>query len=180
MTVRQCIIVFHPLARYGRRSGNLSPLSPWVRNCMPKCVFGCSFDFWISVKLPSKKPRLLQTETVGNPGLRVAVRLTIKIKVGKRPHRKVPIVPKAKQNASPHSLIRWTSSMHANKIFARKVRCSKTSLHSLLRRCSGSTQTTCHLIDSLISPAKQIPAFHAALRVSLQYENAEIFSFDSS
>ena len=63
---------------------------------MPKCVFGHSFDFWMSVKLPSKKPRLLQTETVGNPGSRVAVRPTIEIKVGKHPRRKVPIVPKAK------------------------------------------------------------------------------------
>lgn len=36
------------------------------------------------------------------------------------------------------------------------------------------------LVDahSLISPAKQIPAIRAVLKVSLQYENAEIFCLD--
>ena len=61
------------------------------------------------MKLPSKKPRLLQTETVGDPGSSVAVRPTIDIEEGKRPHRKVPMVQKTKQKARPHSLIRWTS-----------------------------------------------------------------------
>jgi hypothetical protein len=65
-------------------------------------------------------------------------------------------------------------------MFARKIEYSVISLHSLSCRCSGSTQMTCHLMHSLISPAKRIPAFRAALRVSLQYENAETLSFESS
>jgi len=155
------------------------PLSPWVRKWMVNCVFGCSFDLWISVKLPSKKPRLLQTETVGNPGLSIAVSPTIDIKVGNHPCRKVPMVPNTRQNARPHSLIRWTLLMHTNKMFAQKVGYSVISLHSLSCRCSGSTQMTCHLRHSLISSAKWIPAFCAALSVSLQYENVETLSFES-
>jgi hypothetical protein len=121
-----------------------------------------------------------ETETVGDPGSSVAVSPTIDIEEGKRPRRKVPIVPKARRKARPHSLIKWTSSTDANKMFARKIEYSVISLHSLSCRCSGSTQMTCHLMHSLISPAKRIPAFRAALRVSLQYENAKTLSFESS
>ena len=130
--------------------------------------------------MPSKKPRLLQTETVGDPGSSVAVRPTIDIEEGNHPRRKVPMVPKARRKARPHSLIRWTLSTDANKMFSRKIEYSVISLHSLSCRCSGSTQMTCHLMHSLISPAKWIPVFRAALRVSLQYENAETLSFESS
>jgi len=146
---------------------------------MVNCIFGCSFDLQISVKLPSKKPRLLQTETVGNPGSSFVVSPTIDTEVGNHPCRKVPMVPNAKRNARPHSLIRWTLLMHANKMFAQKVGYSMISLHSLSRRCSESTEMTCHLRHSLISSVKQIPAFRVALRVSLQYENAETSSFES-
>ena len=151
-----------------------------MRNLTVNCVFGRSFDLRMSVKLPSKKPRLFQTETVGNPGSSVAVRPTIDNDKGKHPRRKAPTVPKARRNARPHSSIRWTSSMEANKMFARNVEYSVISLHSLSCRCLGSTQTTCHLMHSLISLAKRVPAIRAALRVSLQYENVETPSFDSS
>lgn len=143
------------------------------------CVFGRSFDLRMSVKLPLKKPRLLQTETVGDPGSSVAVRPTVDIE-GKHPRRKVPMVPKARQNARPYSLIRWTSSTETNKMFAQKIGYPVIFLHSLSCKCSGSTQMTCHLMHSLIFPAKRIPAFRAALRVSLQYGNAETLSFESS
>ena len=101
-----------------------------------------------------EETRLSQTEIVGGPGSSVAVRPTIDTEAGKHPRRKVPTVPKARRKSRPHSLIRWTSSTHANKMFARKVEYSVISLHSLSRKCSGSTQTTCHLIHSLISSAK--------------------------
>ena len=52
----------------------------------------------MSMKLPSKKSRLLQTETVGSPGLSVAVRPTIDTEAGKHPHRKVPMVPRLDEN----------------------------------------------------------------------------------
>ena len=104
-----------------------------MRNWTVNCVFGRSFDLRMSVKLPSKKPRLLQTETVGDPGSSVAVRPTIDIEEGKRPRRKVPMVPKARRNARPHSLIRWTSSTDANKMLARKIEYSAISLHSLVQ-----------------------------------------------
>jgi len=55
----------------------------------------------MNVKFPSKKSRLLQTETVGDPGSSVAVRPTIDIKVGKCPHRNVPMFPKVKEMQDP-------------------------------------------------------------------------------
>jgi len=113
-------------------------------------------------------------------GSSVAVRPTMDIEEGKCPRRKVPMVPKARWNARPHSLIRWTSSTDVNKMLAPKIKYSAISHHSLSCRCSGSTQMTCHLMHSLISPAKWTPAFRAALRVSLQYENVETLSFESS
>ena len=71
-------------------------MSLWVRNCTVNCIFRRSFDLQMSLKFPSKKPRLLQTATVSDPGSSVAVRPTIDIKEGKHPHRKDPTVPKAR------------------------------------------------------------------------------------
>ena len=96
------------------------------------------------------------------------VRPIIETEGGNCPRRKVPMVPNAERNARPHSLIRWTSSTHTNKMVARKVGYSVISLHSLSCRCSGSTQMTCHSMHSLISPAKRIPALRATLKVSWQ------------
>jgi len=137
-------------------------------NWMVNCVFGRSLDFLISLKLPSKKPRLLQTDSVGKPGSRVAVRPIMEIDDGKRPRKKVPIRVKAGRKERPQELIRWTSSTHANKTLHRKVGLSVISRHSLSRRCSGSTQTTCQRLHSLISVAKRSPVFLASVRVSEQ------------
>ena len=72
------------------------------------------------MKFPLKKPRLLQTETIGSssPGLSVMVKLIIETEEGNHPHRKLPMVPNTKQNARPHSLKRWTLTTHTNKMFA--------------------------------------------------------------
>jgi len=123
---------------------------------------------------------LLGQQILSPIGSSIAVRPTIDIEEGKHPCRKVPIVPKARRNARPHLLIRWTSSTDVNKMLAQKIEDSAIYHHSLSCRCSGSTQMTCHLMHSLILPAKWTPAFHAVLRVSLQYENAETLSFESS
>src|SRR6266568_969191 len=98
---------------------------------MVNCVFGHSFDLLISLKLPSKKPRLLQTETVGGPGSRVADRPTTDIDEGKRPRRKVPMRLNVGRNEIPQVLMRWTSSTHAKSTLLRKVGPSVISLHSL-------------------------------------------------
>ena len=124
--------------------------------------------------------RGLQTEIVDEPGSRVAVRPTTDMEAGNRPRKKVPIVVKAGRNERPQTLIKWTSSMHPNKTLDRKVGLSVISLHSLSRKCSGSTQITCHLIHSFIRSDNRVPAFRASLRVSWQYEKAETFSFHSS
>ena len=89
-------------------------------------------------------------------------------------------IVKAVQNERPQTLVKWTLSMHPNKTLDRKVGLSVISLHSLLHKCSGSTQITCHLIHSFITSDNWVPAFHASLRVSWQYKKAETFSFDSS
>jgi len=47
------------------------------------------------------------------------------------------MVPNTRQNARPHSLIRWTLLMHTNKMFAWKVGYSVISLHSLLCSAQG-------------------------------------------
>ena len=135
---------------------------------MVNCIFGCSLDFLISLKLPLKKPRLLQTDSVGKPGSRVAVRPIMEINNGKQPHKKVPMRVKAGQKERPQELIRWTSSMHTNKTLLQKVGLSMNSCHSLSQKCSGSTQTTCQQVHSLISAAKHSPVFLASVRVSKQ------------
>ena len=50
------------------------------------------------MKFPSKKPRLLQTETIGSgsPGLNVVVKLIIETEEGNHPHRKLLMVPNTK------------------------------------------------------------------------------------
>ena len=48
-------------------------------------------DLLISLKHPAKKPRLLQTDSVGKSGSRVAVRPRMEIDEGKRPRKKVPM-----------------------------------------------------------------------------------------
>ena len=106
------------------------------------CIFGCSLDRWMRRKLPSKKPRLLQTDVVGAPGSSVAWRPTTDINARKHPQKKVPIAANAGQNESPHSFIRWTLPMQANRTLDRKVRLSVISLHSLSCRCSGFTHMT--------------------------------------
>ena len=174
------MIVFLPLFRYGSRSGNLSPFSPWVTNWTLNCVFWCSLDHRMRRKLPSKKPRLLQTDIVGAPGSSVALRPTTDIDAGKRPRKKVPTAENAGRNESPHSLIRWTSSTQTNRTLDRKVGLSIISLHSLLRRCSRSTHMTWHLTHSMISHAKRTPTFRTLLRVSWQLEKADLWSFESS
>ena len=179
-SVRQCMIVFLPVTRYGSKSGNFLPFSPQVMNWTVNWVFGHSLDLLRNFKLLSKKPKLLQTEIVDEPGLRVAVRPTTDMEAGNQPHKKVPIVVKAVRNERPQKLIKWTLSMHPNKMLDRKVGLSVISLHSLSHKCSGSTQITCHLIHSFIRSDNQVPAFHASLRVSWQYEKAETFSFESS
>jgi len=148
-------------------------------NWMVNWVFGCSLDLLMNLKLPSKKPKLLQTEIVDEPGSRVAVRPTTDIEAGNRPCKKAPIVVNAVRNERPQTLIKWTLSMHPNKTLDWKIRLSVISLHSLSRKCSGSTQITCHLIHSFITCANWVPAFCASVRVSRQYEKAETFSFDS-
>ena len=143
-------------------------LFTWATNRTLNCVFGRSLDRRMRRKLPSKKPRLLQTDVVGVPGSSVALRPTTDIDAGKRPRKKVPTAENAGRNESPHSLIRWTSSTQANRTLDRKVGLSVISLHSLSRRCSGSTHMTCHLTHSMISRAKRTPPFRALLRVSWQ------------
>jgi len=49
----------------------------------------------MNLKLPSKKPKLLQTEITDEPGSRVAVRPTTDIEVGNRPCKKALIVMNA-------------------------------------------------------------------------------------
>jgi len=134
----------------------------------------------MNLKPPSKKPRLLQTEAVAGPGSRVAERPTTETDAGNRPRKKVPMAANAVRKERPQTLIKWTSSMHPNKILARKMGLSVISLHSLSRKCSGSTHITCHLTHSLIISARRVPAFRASVRVSWQYENAETFNFESS
>jgi hypothetical protein len=122
-------------------------------------------DLLINSKLPSEKPRLLQTETVDGPGSRIAERLTTHMEAGNRPRKKVPMAVNAVRNERPHTLIKWTTSLtHANKTLDRKMGLSVISLHSLSRKSSGSTHITCHLIHSLIISAKRAPAFRGSMR----------------
>jgi hypothetical protein len=72
-------------------------------------------------KLPSKKPWLLQTDVVGAPGSSVALRPTTDINAGKCPWKKVLRGANAGRNESPHSLIRRTSLMQANRTLDQKV-----------------------------------------------------------
>ena len=118
-------------------------------------------------KLPSKKFRLLQTDIVGAPSSSVTLRPTTDIDAGKHPRKKVLTAANAGRNESPHSLIRWTSSTQTNRTLDQQVGLSIISLHSLLRRCSGSTHMTCQ-------------TFRTLLRVSWQLEKADLWSFESS
>ena len=125
--------------------------SSLVMNWKVNWVFGRSLDLLINLKLPLKKSKILQTEIVDGPGLSVAVRLTIDIETGNRPRKKAPIVANAVQNERPQKLIKWTSLMHPSNTLDWKVGLSVIALHSLLHKCSGSTQITCHLIHSFIT-----------------------------
>ena len=159
------------LCRYlcpGHKLDPVSGVSPWVTNWTLNCVFGRLLDHRMRRKLPSKKPRLLQTDIVGAPGSSVALRPTTDIDAGKRPWKKVPMAENAGWNESQNLLIKWTSSTQANRMLARKVRFLVISLHSLSRRCSRSTHMTCHLTHSMISHTKRPPPFHTLLRVSWQ------------
>ena len=76
----------------------------------------------IRPKLPSKKPKLLQTETVGGLGSRVAVRPMTDMEAGNQPRKKAPMVVNAVWTRNERPDVDQVDLVDAPKQVHRKCR----------------------------------------------------------